>query len=392
MAPPSRRRVFNLFGRRIRQAKYYAFWGIVAGVGATAVVLVITLVVGSSWCQVQRVEQKVDALSEKLEYLDGLPQADDPVRVPFEKGYAAMKACRWDEAIGYFRQALKHASGRQLVALFNLIGLCHDTPGRWDKAVASYEESARLAEEFEDREGRAIALHNLGIILQNRGQYDKARELYEQSLKLNRELGDKNGIAQTLHQLGMIHQDQGEYDKARELCEQSLTIAKELGDKSGIAITLHQLGIFHHQQGEYDKAQEMYEQSLKLKRVLGDKNGIAGTLYQLGMIHQQQGEYVKARELYEQSLKIAGELGNKSGVGITLGQMGRLAEAEKDDRTALRNYLIALSIFEQLKSPYRDLARSYLAQMQKRLGEKEFERLSAEVKREVAEELKKLLK
>ena len=252
-----------------RQFDSGLFWGVV---GVVCFLLGVVLAVflykrGASRRQVKDLQDNVTALREDVsrmvEYLDGLPKAAEPVRNPFAKGRAAMKASPWDEAIAHFNRAKKHASGTQLVALFNLIGLCHTTPGRWNKAIASYEESARLAAEFDDRKGRAAALHNLGVILQNRGEYVKAREKYQQSLKLERELGDRRGIA------------------------------------------------------------------------------------------------------------------------ITHGQLGRLAEAEKDDKTAVRNYVIAFSVFEELKSPDRDLARSDLARMQKRLGEEEFRRLYDEVVKEL---------
>ncbi len=145
--------------------------------------------------------------------------------------------------------------------------------------------------------------------------------------------------------------------------------------------------MIHHDQGEYDKAREMYEQSLELKRELGDKSGIAQSLHQLGSIHLGQGEYDKAREMYEQALAAFEALGAKSEYASVLGQLGKLAEAEKDDKTALRNWLIAFSIFEELKSPNKDIVGRLLARMHERLGEVEFERLSAEVKQEVEEEL-----
>ncbi|MBM3315859.1 hypothetical protein FJY71_08510, partial [candidate division WOR-3 bacterium] len=64
--------------------------------------------------QAKSIEGKVDALTTKFgrftAYLDGLPKATGPVRTSFDAGYAAYKACKWDEAIGHFREAIKTAS------------------------------------------------------------------------------------------------------------------------------------------------------------------------------------------------------------------------------------------------------------------------------------------
>ena len=106
-----------------------------------------------------------------------------------------------------------------------------------------------------------------------------------------------------------------------------------------------------HDQGEYEKAVDLYNRSLKMFEDLGDKSGIASTLHHLGMIHHDQGEYEKAVELYNKSLKIKEELGDKSGIAITLGQIGMIYESKENFKEALTNYLIALNIFEFLKSP-----------------------------------------
>ena len=64
-----------------------------------------------------------------------------------------------------------------------------------------------------------------------------------------------------------------------------------------------------------------------------------------------------ARRLYTESLKLDKMLNNQDGIALTLGQMGRLAEDEGDMQEAVRLFREALDIFEQLGSPYLNLAR-----------------------------------
>ena len=63
------------------------------------------------------------------EYLGGLFASKPAVREPFELGFAAMNACRWDEAIVHLQKAAVATKGLKLVALLNLIGVCHYTRG-----------------------------------------------------------------------------------------------------------------------------------------------------------------------------------------------------------------------------------------------------------------------
>jgi tetratricopeptide (TPR) repeat protein len=312
-----------------------------------------------------------------------------------------------------------------LAAILHQLGMLAQRQGDYAKARILYDESIAIERELRDKSGVAKSLHQLGHLAQDQGDYIEARKLYDQSLTINRELGDKSGIAHTLHQLATLAQAQGHLTEARKLYDQSLAIEQELGDKPGIASTLHQYAMLAQDQGNYPEARKLYDQSLAIATESGDKSGIARILHQLGIIALRRGDFAKARELcdqalktfidlgakfeqaavlhqlgriaqdtgdlaearkhYDQSLAIRRELGNKSGIAETTAQLGRLAEAEKDDRTALKNYLAALAIFEELKLPYRDLAKSIIAAMQQRLGEEAFKKLYDEVVAELGQ-------
>jgi len=98
-------------------------------------------------------------------YIDGLPRSGTAVRQPFELGRAAMAAYEWEQAIEHFREAMARARGAEIVALFNLTGVCQYTQGQLEKALADFEESFRLAKQFRDVNGEAPALGNIGVIL-----------------------------------------------------------------------------------------------------------------------------------------------------------------------------------------------------------------------------------
>ena len=256
--------------------------------------------------------------------------------------------------------------------------------GPW--TFSSLDEAKRKMRIYEDLvrgekdpSAKAGFLHNLAIIHQSLGDIAEARKLYEQSLAIKWELVDKSGIAKALHQLATLAQAQGDLAEARKLYDQSLAIERELGNRSGIAKALHQLGNIAYLQGNLAEARKLYDQSLAIKQELRDKAGIAQTLHQLANVSYLQGDLAEARKLYNESLAIKQELGNKPGIAISLGQLGRLAEAERDDRTALKNYLRALAIFDELKSPTKGIVGRWLADMQKRLGDEAFKKLSDEV-------------
>ena len=124
-----------------------------------------------------------------MECFDNLPRSEPAVESLFEKGRAAMAACKWDEAIILFQAVMKHAAGAELVALHGLVGRCHQTRGRLAQALESYEESARLAEQYNDKQGQAAALDKVGVVLRDQGKFDQVLEKTEAALRLAREVG-----------------------------------------------------------------------------------------------------------------------------------------------------------------------------------------------------------
>ncbi len=314
-------------------------------------------------------------------------------------------------------QELSNKSG--ISKTLHQLAMLHEEQGDYAESHKLYNQSLAIKQELGDRAGIAATMHQLAMLAELQGNYTEARKVYDESLAINRELGDKRGIATTLYQLGILAHLQGDYGEARKLSNQSLDTALELGDKRGIATALHQLANVSYAQGDLTEARKLYDQALTAERELGYKSGIAhtlwgialtanaqgrpsearsfydeaqvafqelgdrknlaGVIHQLAILAQDHGELADAHRLYDQSLVIKLELGDKPGIALTLGQLGRLAEAEKDDRLAMKCYLRALAIFEELKSPNRDLAKQNIARMRQRLGDEAFQKLYDEV-------------
>lgn len=278
-----------------------------------------------------------------------------------------------------------------------LLGLCCYGKGEWGRALDYFERSRDLAIQITDRMALARALHCIGLVQQAQSNHEAARKLYEQSLAIAQELGDKAGKAKTLHSLGTLEHAQGNNAAARKLYEQSLAINQELSDQARKAATLAQMDIAAKQQRvtagpDAGKAAALAQLGIAIRRredTAGPDAGKAATLEQLGTLEQAEGNYDAARRLYEQCLAVKQSLGNREGVAATQGQLAWLAMQVGDDRAALRNFVIALSTFEVLRSPFRDLTRKAIAQIQARLGKEKFSALYDEVTKEVRADARK---
>lgn len=286
-----------------------------------------------------------------MEYYDGLEKSEPAVRVPFERGRAAMKAYKWDEAIEHFQEATKHASGAELVALASLAGVCHYVPGRSKEALESHEESARLAEQYGDKQGKAAALDNIGVIWRDnvlwkgadKALLDKALQNHETALKMFRELGAKTEQASAIINIGGIHLFQDEPDKALRCFEDAQKIFQETGDRPGQAGMLCNIGIVLEQKGELDKALEYVERAVKLSRETGSKKLLADNLCNIGTMYRAKGDLGKALECGEEAVKLYHEMGTMEEVGA-LANVGLVLVQKGEHEKALRSFVAARAV------------------------------------------------
>jgi tetratricopeptide (TPR) repeat protein len=283
-------------------------------------------------------------LGRVAEYLDGLPTAEPVVRQPFELGIAAMRACRWDEAIGHFREAMTLTGGVHVVALLNLTGVCHYTRGRPDEALRDFVESARLAVQLKAKRGRAQALNNIGLVCRDNGELDTALEYLHEALAIAHEFDDQWAVAIQLGNIGNVWHDKGELDRALEYHEQALTLSREIGDRWGVASQLSNIGSAYREKGELDKALVFDEEALAMARRVGYRLGVVTGLGNIGAIYRDKGELERALEYEEEALAMARSAGYSLGVAIDLGNIGLFLTEGKRHEQAVPKLAEALTI------------------------------------------------
>ncbi|MCX6843851.1 MAG: tetratricopeptide repeat protein [candidate division WOR-3 bacterium] len=280
-----------------------------------------------------------------MEYFDGLPESEPAVRAPFEKGRAAMAAYKWDEAIQNFEEAEKHAAGTELAALHGLVGHCHHMPGRLPQALASFEESARLAERFHDKPGQAHATDRTGVVLRDQGKLDRALEKYEEALRLAKEAGARPQEAYALGDIGVFHYVSGEPAKALSYYEDALKIHRETGDRHGQASLLCNIGLARSMSGEQDKALEYCEKSLALAREIGEKGIEAGALANIDFLRSDELKPAERLANQEQALKLMREVGDKRGQANLLANMGATQIDVGEHEKAVASYVTAQNTY-----------------------------------------------
>jgi tetratricopeptide (TPR) repeat protein len=102
----------------------------------------------------------------------------------------------------------------------------------------------RLKDHYEhagDDRNHAVALHQLGMIAQERRQFEEAERWYRQSLAIKERLGDEHGQASTLHQLGRLAQERGNVAEAVQFYERAETLLVRYNDPHSLGIVRRSL-------------------------------------------------------------------------------------------------------------------------------------------------------
>jgi tetratricopeptide (TPR) repeat protein len=216
-------------------------------------------------------------------------------------GIIARKQSRWDNAISYYRRALKKAQQfksdpEDIQNIYNNLGIAFEKKGIYRSALRYLKHGLSLAHTLGDPESVSKSLNNLGIAYDNLREYEDAIESYRESLRLKQLIGYRHGMAQTTHNLALVYEHAGKLDLALSWYAKSLALKKGVThDKHGIAQTQSNLGRIFRQTGKLNKARVLLHLSIRVLRQVGDNYGFAEASEELAHVEIATGNYLAAR-------------------------------------------------------------------------------------------------
>lgn len=220
--------------------------------------------------------------------------------------------------------------------------------GYWDQALHLHHIAVDAARRLGDQFAEAIALTDLGGILQLTNDYLAATTVLSRALNLYRAMGDELGEASALNELGVVQERTGEY-KAAELSHQrALHLYRQLRNKIGEAGALDRLGVVQRTTGDHAAAVLSHKNALRLCRETGYRQGEAGAFNRLGAAHYARGDYQAAIASHEQALHLYREIGYRLGEAGALNWLGTAQYAVSLYQEAMTNVEHALRLYREL--------------------------------------------
>ena len=137
----------------------------------------------------------------------------------------------------------------------------------------------------------------------------------------------------------------GDDERWEQVACECLPHARETELTAEIGSCLLALGTFALRRDDYDAATTCLEEAAEVFKALDDRFGLASSLTWLGWARLELDDLAGARAAFEAGDATAERLENPVIRGYTLSKLGLLADAEGDNRTALRIHLQAHALF-----------------------------------------------
>jgi tetratricopeptide (TPR) repeat protein len=155
-----------------------------------------------------------------------------------------------------------------LAHAYYLLDWAHTDLGSGD-AERYRAQALPIFEELEDHHGRARVLNNLGVDAYQEGRWEEAVASYQDSLAVNERVGDVIQVAIIQNNIAEIRCDQGRLDEAEQLLTDALGTWRAAGYAVGIGVALGNLGRVATRRGNVDRAQGLLSQARERFAAIG---------------------------------------------------------------------------------------------------------------------------
>ncbi|GAP94722.1 CHAT domain-containing protein [Leptolyngbya sp. NIES-2104] len=260
--------------------------------------------------------------------------------------------------------------------------------GRFQAAIALWQQSIRTYEQQNDRVNQALSLNYLALAWQELGDLKQANQAISESLELLDRTNNSSVRARALNTQGKLFLALGQPEKATSAWQAAEVAYRQSGDELGaIGSQINQaqalqtqgllrrsqlilesvtqqlqkqpasslklaavrnLGIVWQVTGQFDKAKTTLEKSVEIAKQLNDREEVSVSLFNLANVLRSMGELDSALKQYAEAAKLASL--PQTRLGIQVNQFSTLLK--------LQNWQQAREVFEQSKLELKNLSPS----------------------------------
>ncbi|MBI5965905.1 MAG: AAA family ATPase [Chloroflexi bacterium] len=267
------------------------------------------------------------------------------------------------EAATHFSRALEVAKrtkveSEQIIDLYTQLGSVLELSGRFETALATYEEMQIFGHEHADRRTEMKALMAKATIYSIFSQLHNSalsEQMLVAALDISREIGDRATQAKLNWNLMITYLFSKRLEQSLQHGQAALTLARDSSDREQLAFVLNDLCRLYTCRGEFEKAHASIREARELWKSLDHQVMLADSFGSEAETYFNAGKYGLSLDCSQQALKISVEINNLWGQAYDRmlmafsyfenGQLGRgIQLAEQSCQLADEAGLIASSI------------------------------------------------
>lgn len=247
-------------------------------------------------------------------------------------------------------EGVRHARANGL----RLLGVAHETSGRFAEGDECFEQSLALLRELGDRRNIGFMLNNLGVIAHLRGDYAAAVKRYEDALAIFREIGERTWELPTLGNLAGAQIGLEDYAAAEINLREAIAMTGPAGHFA-LSMIYCYLAESYWGQGKIAGALEPAHTALALGLKTENQDYIGNAWRTLGLVASRlaspihiNGQTATPAQCFAESLRVYTDMGAEGERARTLRDWARYEREQGNHETGAAMWHESLEIFTRL--------------------------------------------
>jgi signal transduction histidine kinase len=242
----------------------------------------------------------------------------------------------------YANKTIKLAKQNQndieLGAIYIDLAIFHNNQANPDSSLHYYLLSLDHFDKTNSIEGKAVALGNIGNLLNETDDYELAKTHLLQAIKINKSKNFFIELSNNYNNIGISYEALNQLDSAEYVYKKAIEINNKLGDERSNAIAYNNLGSLFLKKQNYAEAEAYHRKSLA---ICDSMNITIGKLYNyqgIGEIFFEQKQYSKANEYLLKSINIANQINIPDAKAKAFYSMYQVHKSLNDNELALKYF------------------------------------------------------
>jgi|GEM_PF-5446343 len=281
---------------------------------------------------------------------------------------------KYNEAIAHYENAIQHAAQHKNILRYALQNMANAyvKTGRQNEALALYKQAQNLAKYLDDDSGSAKLNCDMGMLYRDMGEGEKALAMLNESYDLAVQCGNYNLAGDVAYNLAVNYFDDEDIGSSRRNLLESISCFHQFANRKGMSYACDLLGDILYKEGKLAVAKRVYERNLRYQQGIGDMEGIAHTYGNLGNIAADEKDWQSAEALYQQQVCFLQECGDIEGEGKAWYNWATVEDERNNISVAVNKVEKAIVLFsEGGYNMYLDGAAEYLEELKEKLNPKQ---------------------